>query len=52
MSNKAISNSDPNALEKLNAKLEACEKRQAQYERGQRLLPEVRHLQGLPRCIG
>ncbi|MCG9968375.1 DUF3560 domain-containing protein [Pelotomaculum terephthalicicum JT] len=28
MSNKAISSSDPNALEKLNAKLEACEKRQ------------------------
>lgn len=29
MSNKAISSSDPNALEKLSAKLEACEKRQA-----------------------
>ena len=29
MSHKAISSSDPNALEKLNAKLEACEKRQA-----------------------
>jgi hypothetical protein len=29
MSSKAISSSDPNALEKLNTKLEACEKRQA-----------------------
>jgi len=29
MSHKAISSSDPNALEKLSAKLEACEKRQA-----------------------
>lgn len=29
MSNNAISSSDPNALEKLSAKLEACEKRQA-----------------------
>jgi|AGTN01.2.fsa_nt_gi hypothetical protein len=39
--NNAISSSDPQAIEKLTEKLEACQKIAEAYERGQRILPQT-----------